>query len=233
MIDFAARARAPLTDDKDTSRVEICMMKFTLPGVETKCAAAILENTDWPFRYVAYDNRLNPPNTAKVWNKFVAEATCPYVCIIDSDAYVPRLDPCWLTRMMQAFKQPGCDMVLAAANRCGNRTQKRTEPAPDGTVELIEEPWSSFVFLFRRGLLTRFGQFDEDFLAYGPDTEFATRLKLAGGKAYACLDVLLHHEHGATHNLRPEREAERPFARDLYRAKKAKMEAQWREAHQR
>ncbi len=234
MVDFAALAREPLTEDFETSRVEICMMKHTVPEVEAACAKAILQNTDWPFKFVAYDNRLNPPNTARMWNKFVAESTCPYICIIDSDAYVPRLDPCWLTRMMRAFGAPGDppDVVLAAANRCGNRTQKRDGPAPPGTVEIINDPWSSFVMLFRRHMPDEYGPFDEDFLAYGPDTEFATRLKLAGGVAVACLDVFLHHVHGATHGLRPDREAERPFARDLYRAKKTALEAKWRQAQQ-
>jgi hypothetical protein len=222
--DFAGRAREPLVDDNTVRRVEICMMKHTVPEVETKCATAILANTDWPFRFVAYDNRLNQPNTAKMWNKFVREATCPYVCIIDSDAFVPRLSPCWLTRMMSAFATTECDVMLAAANSCGNRQQKRSGPAADGTVERIDTPWSSFVFLFRKDLPTRYGAFDEDFLAYGPDTEFATRLKLAGGKAYACLDVWLHHVHGATHKLRPEREAERPFATALYREKKLALQ---------
>lgn len=226
MPDFAALARQPLTDDNKVRRVEICMMKYTVPPVETRCAAAILETTKWPFKYVAYDNRPNPANTAKMWNKFVREATCPYVCILDSDAYAPVLRPCWLTRMMRAIDQ-GADVVLAAANSCGNVQQKRTEPAKPGTIELVTDPWSSFVFLFRRDLLKRFGPFDEDFYAYGPDTEFATRLKLRGGKALLCSDVLFHHVHAATHGKRPDREAERPFATALYRQKKAAMEAKW------
>lgn len=226
--DFAALASQPLVDDAEVRRVEICMMKYTVPEVEIKCATAVIENTNWPFRYVAYDNRLNPANTAKMWNKFVRETTCPYVCIMDSDAYAPRLEPCWLTRMMRAFNR-SADVVLAAANNCGNRQQKRTEPAKDDTIELITNPWSSFVFLFRRDLLDRFGHFDEDFYAYGPDTEFAVRLKLRGGKALLCPDVLFHHVHAATHGRRSDREAERPFATALYRTKKASMEARWRQ----
>lgn len=220
--DFTALAHQPLVDDDEVRRVEICMMKYTVPEVEVECAAAILRNTDWPFRYVAYDNRLNPANTAKMWNKFVRETTCPYVCILDSDAYAPRLTPCWLTCMMQAF-DAGADVVLAAANNCGNRQQKRTVAAKDGVIETVTSPWSSFVFLFRKNLPEHFGPFDEEFYAYGPDTEFATRLKLWGGKALLCPDVLFYHVHAATHGKRSDRQAERPFARDLYRAKKAAM----------
>jgi len=201
------------------------MMKHIVPDVEVRCAEAILRYTNWPFRYVAYDNRGNPANTAKMWNKFVREATCPYVCILDSDAFAPALDPCWLTRMMQVFyRRPDADVVLAAADRCGNAQQKRDGPALAQTIEEVRDPWSSFVFLFRRDLTKRFGPFDEDFYAYGPDTEFAVRLRMWGGKAYLSSDVWFQHLHGATHGLRPDREAERPFARDLFRAKKRKLE---------
>jgi len=228
MPDFAAMAREPLLDDGAIRRVEICMMKHTVPVVETRCATAVLEHTHWPFKYVALDNRMNPPNTARAWNKFVSEATCPYVCIMDSDVFVQPLEPCWLTRMMSTFdSHPDCDVVLALANKCGSWQQKASGEEELGTVESVSEPWSSFVFLFRRDLTERFGPFDEDFLAYGPDTEFATRLKLLGGKAYVRRDVWVQHVHGATHGLRPDRAAERPFARDLYREKKAALQRQY------
>jgi hypothetical protein len=223
MPDFAALARRPLVDDDEVRRVEICMMKFTVPEVETECAKRVIENTDWPFRLTVYDNRLNPPNTSKMWNKFAREARCPYVCIMDSDAFAPKLNPCWLTRMMGAL-DGGADVALAAADNCGNRQQKRTKPAADGTIEPVADRWRAFVMLFRRDLPQRFGPFDEDFYAYGPDTEFAVRLKLKGGKAHLCSDVLFQHVHAATHGRRPDREAERPFARNLFRAKKKALE---------
>ncbi len=226
MPDFAALARQPLVDDGKVGRVEICVMKHTVPEVEVECAKRVIENTNWPFRLTFYDNRLNPPNTAKMWNKFVREARCPYVCIMDSDAFAPEIDPCWLTRMMDVFKaKSDCDVVLAMADRCGN-LQQRGEGPGEG-IELITTPWSSFVFLFRWNLCQRFGIFDEDFLAYGPDTEFAVRLKLKGGKAYLRRDVWFKHVHGATHGKRPDREAERPFARDLFRAKKKALEEKY------
>jgi len=225
-IDFAALARQPLRSDDKVGRVEICMMKHTVPDVEVRCAEAILRHTDWPFRYVAYDNRLNPANTAKMWNKFVREATCPYVCIIDSDAFAPKLDPCWLTRMICALRYTKADVILAAADRCANAQQKRSAPAQEGTIEEVLHPWSSFVFLFRRDLTERFGPFDEDFYAYGPDTEFAVRLRARDGQAHVCSDVWFQHLHGATHRLRPERDQERIFARDLFRAKKRALESE-------
>jgi len=126
--------------------------------------------------------------------------------------------------MICALRYTKADVVLAAADRCGNAQQKRDGPALAGTIEEVRDPWSSFVFLFRRDLTERFGSFDEDFYAYGPDTEFAVRLKIRGGKAYLCSDIWFQHLHGATHGLRPDREAERPFARDLFRAKKRVLE---------
>ena len=45
---------------------------------------------------------------------------------IDSDAFAPRLTPCWLTRMMSAFRQfPDCQVVVPVSNRVGGEFQQR------------------------------------------------------------------------------------------------------------
>jgi len=58
--------------------------------------------------------------------------------------------------------------------------------------------WSGFCFLMRRGLIDEVGPFDEDFVGYGQDSEFAVRLARAGGGTYVRRDTFVQHLHGAS-----------------------------------
>src|SRR5210317_1826687 len=125
-------AKKPLSDDFDVQRVEIIMLKFKeQPDIIDEAINRIIHNTDWPFKLTVYDNRLNPANTSKIWNKLIKDSTCDYVCIIDSDAYVPKLDPCWLTRMMQSIDQTG--IVIPVSDAAGGAHQQVSHPDP-GTM---------------------------------------------------------------------------------------------------
>ena len=119
--------------------------------MEVECVRRIVEHTEWPYKLVVYDNRRNTANTSKIWNKLIRDSTSEYVMFIDSDAFAPRLTPCWLTRMMSAFRQfPGCQVVVPVSNRAGGESSsgrpKTSRPRNIGPI------FSAFRFLFRKSV---------------------------------------------------------------------------------
>lgn len=220
-MDLAALAKVPMQDESAMYMVEIIVLKWKRPDVEARCARQIIENTTWPFKLVVYDNRPNTPNTSRIWNKLIRAATCDYVCLIDSDAFVPAGNPCWLTRMMETFQNPDCRVVVPVTNNCASPQQKaiRAEAYPSG--ERNDAIWSAFCFLMRKSLLDESGPFDEDFVGYGQDSEFAFRLARKGGGTYIRRDVWVEHLHGAsfkeaTASGEHDAQADRAYAQDLY-----------------
>jgi hypothetical protein len=198
-MDFAELAKVPMASESDMGMVEIIMLKWRCPDVEVECAERIIRNTEWPFKLNCYDNRLNTPNTARIWNKLIRDATCPYVCVIDSDAFVPKVDPCWLTRMMRTFTLHGdCRVVLPMTDRCSTLKQRASEADRYPSVVSHDGEWSGFCFLMRKSLLDEAGPFDERYVGYGQDSDFSVRLARSGGGSYIRPDVWVKHVHGAS-----------------------------------
>ncbi len=220
-MNLAELARIPMREESEIRMVEIIMLKWKRPDVETRCANQIIKNTVWPFKFVIYDNRVNTPNTARIWNKLVKQATCDYVCLIDSDAFVPAIDPCWLTRMMETFQIPDCRMVLPLTNHCSTPAQK-IPVEPYGAVVRHHGEWSGFCFLFRKSLLEKIGPFDEEFIGYGQDSEFSLRLDRKAGGTYIRRDVFVEHLHGASFKVdEAYAAADRQYAQKLFLEKTA------------
>jgi hypothetical protein len=227
MADLAMRSLAavPMRHEDALGMVEIVVLKWRQPDLEVRCLEQIVRHTDWPYKLVVYDNRPNTPNTARIWNKLIRAATCPYVCVIDSDAFVPAYPTCWLTRMMQTFAQyPDCRLVAPVTNRCSTPAQKAAGPDVHGLAVRHDGEWSGFCFLLRPELLTDVGPFDEEFVGYGQDSEFAVRLARRGGGAYIRRDVWVEHVHGAsfadaTRLGLHDAAADRAYAARLFREK--------------
>jgi len=211
-------AKAPLVDDEFVQRVEIIILKFKEPPeVIDKCISRIIHNTDWPFKLTIFDNRLNPPNTSKIWNKLVSEATCQYVLIMDSDAFVPakKTDPCWLTRMMESIDETG--FVVPVSSSGGGAHQHVSGPLPYPAKTINKDIWSGYCFLFdREGEYQSVGEFDERFYIYGQDSEFAHRVAKRGG-AVMRQDVFVEHIGGFSFKQDPVREDDKLYARELFR----------------
>jgi hypothetical protein len=215
-------ARVPMKTNAETRRVEIIVLKFhEEKSVIDECVSRIIHNTEWPFKLTVYDNRMNTPNTSRIWNHIIAESACEYICIIDSDAFVPQTNPCWLTRMMESIDDKG--VVVAMGDTVGG-ANKATEPAPYPSQRPQEGIWSGFCALYRKPTIVELGGFDEAFNLYGQDSEFAYRcLKKLGGATYRT-DVFVHHE--GSHSAKKandagtlDREAEKLYAQTLYRNK--------------
>jgi hypothetical protein len=208
--DIANLAKIPMTLEQDTKRVEIIMLKFKEePDIIDEAITRIIHNTQYPFKLTIYDNRLNTANTSRIWNKLIKESTCEYVCIIDSDAYVPNLEPCWLTRMMESITETG--IVIPVSDSDGGAHQK-VQKATEGTY-LNRDIWSGYCFLVDKLIFDHYGYFDERFLIYGQDSEFAHRTKGAVMRK----DVLVRHIGGASFKKDPLREADKVYARLLFK----------------
>jgi hypothetical protein len=226
MVNLAELAAVPMKDEAQMRMVEIIVLKWKCPEVETKCAERIIRHTSWPFKLTMYDNRPNTPNTSRIWNKLIRESTCPYVCVMDSDVFVEPSDPCWLTRMMETFLVPDCRLVLPLTNRCSNPAQKAERADPYSSIAGGAGVWSGFCFLMKPSLLDEVGPFDEEFVGYGQDSEFAARLARNGGGAYIRRDVWMEHLHGSSFKAAQssgehDATADRAYAQELYLRKTA------------
>ena len=193
IIDLAAE---PLNEESETKMVEIIMLKFKTPEVEAKAVQKIIENTNYPFKLTVYDNRINGKNISKIWNKLIQESTCDYVLLIDSDAFVPKYeDKCWLTRMMETFKEePEALMVVPTLDNtsCPVMIADKAENYPAKPVRL-EEIYAAQCALYKKDIFDIIGYFDEDFLLYGQDSYFGVKILAKGVKAFVRKDVNLKH----------------------------------------
>ena len=215
-------SKIPMKTESEMKMVEIIVLKFKDPEVEIECAKNIIENTEWPFKLVFYDNRKNTANTSRIWNKLIDDSTCDYVMLIDSDAFVPKLEPCWLTRMMESFeKHPDADVVIPVANNVGGAHQKVVGAEKYPSEEINTGIWSGFCWLIKKTTMDKADWFDQQFYFYGQDSEWAHRIHKKGLKTYMRKDVFLNHHSGYSGKKADkegtfDREADKMLARTLF-----------------
>jgi len=189
--DIKREVKRSIPSEKDIKRVEIIVLKYKEPEVETRCAQKIIENTQWPYKLTIYDNRRGTRNMSKIWNKLIKESTCDYVLIMDSDVFVPKLDPCWLTRMMGAFANSDCFVVVPKVSKTSSIEQRG--PAEKGLPRKMKSVFAAQCVLYKKDIFERVGYFDEEFLFYGQDTEWSARLIKMGLNAYLVPEVSVEH----------------------------------------
>ena len=216
-------AKRPMTDDKATRRVEIIMLKFKEePKVIDKAISNIIHFTDHPFKLTVYDNRLNPPNTSKIWNKLVSESSCDYIMLIDSDAFVPKTSPCWLTRMMESIDEAGLVLSVGDNVSGGNHATRAAQypSAEKYTFAKFRGAWTGYCFLFKKSLWQEH-PFDERFYMYGQDSAWGLERDHEAG-AILRKDVLVRHLHSYSFKKAAaagelDRDADKQYARALYK----------------
>ncbi len=219
--DIIQQIRKPIPDDRNLKRVEIIILKYRDPEVETECAKRLIENTEWPYKLVFWDNRAGVKNMGKIWNKLIRESTCDYVVWMDSDAFVPKLAPCWLTRCMRVFEEhPGCMVVSPKLTRIGMKQQQADIPRNNPPERIVDE-FANTCCVFKKEVFDRIGYYDEDFLIYGADSEWAARFVARECEGYLMPDVLADHVHHYSAKKSGEkqeynRSAEAEYAKDLY-----------------
>ncbi len=213
--DILKIVKEPLTTEQETKRVEIIVLKYKDPEVEKKCVAHIVENTDHPFKLNLYDNRPNVSNISKIWNKLIKESTCDYVCIMDSDVFVPKG---WLTKLMESIEYVALPMVTETS--CSEQRASKPENKPPKKANGV---FAGQCVLYKKEIFDKVGYFDEDFYLYGQDSEWAHRFNKKF-KAIIRPDVLV--EHVGSYSLKRkgesgeyDRELERRYAGIVYKAK--------------
>ncbi|MGD0976836.1 MAG: glycosyltransferase [Minisyncoccia bacterium] len=222
----------PIPTDYELKRVEIIVLFYTAPEIEVQCAKHLIENTDWPYKLTLFDNRPGTKNMGKILNKLIRESTCDYIVIMDSDCFVPKLNPCWLTRCMETFERyPDCYVVSPAISRISCPQQQADGPRDIGPVKFTD-PFPNPCSLHKKEIFGKIGYYDENFLIYGSDVEWSYRLiNSPGHSAYLRPDVFVEHIHhySAKKANREEdgftkiKSAEREYADNLFRQKTGKQ----------
>lgn len=186
------QVKLPLPTDREVKRVEIIVLKYKAPEVETKCVQLLIENTQWPYKLNLYDNRAGTKNMSKIWNKLIRESTCDYVLIMDSDVFVPALNPCWLTRLMDTFESKNDCLAVSPKVTRTSCDQQRGSMEENKEPEKFHEAFAGMCVLYKKEAFEKVGYFDEDFLIYGSDSEWAFR-SIKTGVAYLRSDVVVDH----------------------------------------
>lgn len=217
-------AAAPLSAEREKRRVEIVMLKFKeSPEIIDKAISRIIHGTDWPFKLTIFDNRPlegeeNNRNTSKIWNLLMQQATCDYVLIMDSDAFVPakKTEPCWLTRMMESIDETG--VVIPVSSAQGGAHQHVSGPVAYPAMRRNIHAWSGYCFLVSKAAYERIGPFDERFYIYGQDSEWAVRCgRTDPYGAVMRADVFVEHIGSASFGSDPIRDKDKMYARELYK----------------
>lgn len=170
----------PMKDEGRIRRVEIIVLKYKSPDIEAKCVADIIRNTSHPYKLTLYDNRKNTANTSKIWNKLIRESTCPYVCVMDSDAFVTRD---WLKAIMEVFKRnkkAGIVSPVAGENSNVTTWQKRDKETNEPRAIRLDCHVSGYCYVAKRELFDKVGWFDEDFYVFGQESDLIERIYESG-----------------------------------------------------
>jgi len=202
---------APLRSDRECSRVDIIILKYKLPDVESRCMDNLIRHTDWPHKVTWYDARNQTANFSKLWNHLASESTCDYICVMDSDAYV---SPNWLGKMMESFTEgfyckesavsteyvyPDPVGVVVPITKNGGGHPIQGKEYTDKTPFLVyEEQVSGFFFLFRKEILNDVGYFDERFYLFGQDSEWMDRVHASRWNIVVRPDVYVAHDVSAS-----------------------------------
>ena len=206
-VEFKNRIEEPLKNEG----VEIIILKYKSPEVEKKCLGLLIDHTDYPYKLTFYDNRNNPPNMAKAWNKLIQESTFDTVIVMDTDAFVSEG---WIKPLIETTKRKDCGIAYpvsgnsatALAHRHGKQNREPFE---------VHEHCTGYCFAMRKQVWEELGGFDEDFLVFGQDSDMCERVMETKYKLYIVPLSLVYHgeagEHGvyeASMSTRPAAEAE-------------------------
>jgi len=144
-------------------------------------------------------------------NRGIRAASGKYIVLLNNDA---RADSCCLEELVKAAEEHpragmlACKIYLQGGSRIIdnvghlmyrdglNRGKGRLEE-DRGQYEEIEEVFfpSGCAALYRRKMLDEVGLFDEDFFAYGDDTDLGLKGRLAGWKCLYVPKAVVHHRY--------------------------------------
>lgn len=152
-------------------------------------------------------------------NKGISASTCGYVALLNNDT---QLDPDWLATLVDVLRDhPDVGIVGSKMlnfyhrniiDGAGDGLTRGGAPYTRGMGEPDDGRYSrrEYVFsacagaaLYRRIVFDRIGYFDEDFVSYYEDQDFAFRAQLTGFRCLYVPEALCYHKRGATGNILP------------------------------
>lgn len=196
-----------IPNDSDLKRVDICLMKWHLPEMELDCIRQIIENTDHPYNLRVFDTRALSEfqgeaagiNTSKIWNRFLRESTCDYVCIMDTDAFVTKG---WLKEIMKVFEKHKDAGLVGPVSSVLGVPEIQIKTRLNAPPFAIDGHLSGYCFVLKREMLKDIGYYDEDYYYYGQDSDYAERiLESNKWKMYICPEATVDHGRGGEWSL--------------------------------
>lgn len=185
---YFEEADKPLVDDAD--RVEVIMLVIDNDRAEASLAIEGLFKTEYPFKLTVYENKRNPRNTSKIWNKLVRESTAEYILIIDSDV-IPQNDI--ITPMLEVLTR-NPDVAAVGPVGFGALPLHQCEALKvDGNPIEVGANLSGCCFMFKKSTLETIGYWDEDFVFYGQDSEWGARAVSLKYKLFATPRAYIFH----------------------------------------
>ena len=114
----------------------------------------------------------------------------PFIAYINDDVVIKQKG--WLKRLISVLQSNPRYGIAAPGCKCGTRPQMAGKPGLPPKVHTVKQ--LSFVTaVFRRGLFTKLGFFDEGYYHWGCDSEYCERVRKAGYRLLYVQDVFVIH----------------------------------------
>ncbi len=195
-------AQRDLPREIDDKRVDIFVITYNQLEMEKECVSRIMDMTENYFLHI-YRNRKGFINTSKIWNYFLENASCKYIFIMDSDAFIQEKG--WLNKMLEVFEiDSQIGVIVPVAGKDSNVSTFQREERQNKPPYQITWHFSGYCFLVKREVFEHYGKFDEDYNAFGQDSDFCERmLEDQTFKIYCQPQVVIRHgkEHGGSESL--------------------------------
>ena len=205
--------------------VDIFVVGYDLPEIESKCLASVVKHTKWPYVLTFFDNYGMSSSLTEVWENFVSKSNENYIVLLNNDTEV---HPQWLTRMMEVM------LVDPTIGFCGPSTNNCHSPQKQiGTfelaehninqVEFVKDPLSGFCLLLRRKAWEDVGGFDLRYSLYGSESDLVDRAHKLGYKSsWVKSSYVFHHGELSIKKSGVNVEEERTKAKKLYWSERRK-----------
>jgi len=174
--------------------VNIVILGYGLPKIESECIASVIEHTKNPY-YISYvDNKNTGKTLTQMWNMMLEISGATYTCLLNSDTVVT---PNWLTKMVETLESDNkIGFVGPSTNNCHSPQKTITfDQAKEmpRTEEVMKDPISGFCLVFPTMLRNIIGSFNEQYNFYGQESDYIDRAKQEGYKCVWRKDAFVWH----------------------------------------
>ncbi len=218
-----ALADRPLKTEKAMRMVEVVVLLYNEHEMACDVVSRLVKYANYPFKLTVLNNtaQIVPINFSRQWNHCAKESKCDFIIFMDSDVFVEQD---WLKRMMESMEDESVDMVLPVMNKTSSTQQRKDAASPYPSQEPLTELMAAQMVLYRKSVFDKIGFFDERFLLYGQDSEWAYRFKKAKLNGIVRRDVWVNHigsysiaKFNEEENKAYNPSVEREYARTLFK----------------